>query len=197
MERSDTDTRRTILTTYLPSTYIPSDRDARFHRSDPPIRAISPSGSDKAFAVAHSLGEWASPNYLTGIAAAIFSLVSVRSVHNLSFVGLDQRPRARISYSAVSNAQAAHPSPPHLSLGQLSTLLLPLPLSSLSNSAYRSALEAASPALASASAAPAAGVKTRWDEVDDEPYVAPGMGGRQKRDTGGAKDRDEVGGMYM
>lgn len=103
----------------------------------------------------------------------------------------------------MANAQAAQPSTLQLSLAHLTTLLLPLPLSSLSNSAYRSALDLASPVLAGAGAATAtataaaAGGKTRWDEADDEPYVAPGMGGRQQRGNARLDGRDEVGGMYM
>lgn len=195
-----TDYLRTILTTYLPSTYIPSERDTRFHRSDPPVRAIRPPGSSGVSA--DNLGEWASPNYLTGVAAAIFSLVRWHRI----VVGAYEPSRPHDEsvlhrHDYMTNAQAAQPSTLQLSLAHLTTLLLPLPLSSLSNSAYRSALDLASSVLAGAGAATAtaaaAGGKTRWDETDDEPYVAPGMGGRQQRVNARSKGRDEVGGMYM
>lgn len=93
--------------------------------------------------------------------------------------------------------QAAHPSS-SLNRADLSILLLPLPLSSVSGTAYSSALESASSALAgltsNAGHASNAG-KTRWDEADDEPYVAQGMGRRNQ--PGGKKEREEMGGMYM
>ncbi|WVQ84310.1 hypothetical protein IAT38_006462 [Cryptococcus sp. DSM 104549] len=141
----------TVLTTYVPSMYIPSttERASRI-RSDPPVRYLSSSSETKLLGAE----KYEAPNYLTGVAAALVSL-------------------------------AAHPASPSTST---TTLLLPLPLSSLPTSIVGTALTSSSPQIASRISSQ----RGRWSEDDDEPWSAPGMG----KVRGVGKGVGEAVGMY-
>jgi hypothetical protein len=97
-----------------------------------------------------------------------------------------------------ADRQAAHPSSP-LKSESLSTLLLPLPLSGLNTSDLISTLSKVSPSLSRSLTKPQKS-NANWDEADDEPYSAPGMGGgrkAQKWQKGKMLDKEEVSSMYM
>lgn len=73
--------------------------------------------------------------------------------------------------------QIIHPASPLPPNTQLDLLLLPLPLSSLSPVLLASTLSKFAPSLIKAITRPSAAV---WDEDDDEPFSAPGMGGGRR-----------------
>lgn len=92
--------------------------------------------------------------------------------------------------------QANHPAYPAIQ-DTTTALILPLPLSSLRKSDLASALTTSSPNLPF-DLSGKSGAKARWDEQDDEPYSAPGMGRRSaKWAQGNARDLQGVEGMYM
>ncbi|WWD19556.1 hypothetical protein CI109_104017 [Kwoniella shandongensis] len=130
--------RWTVITSYVPSMYIPS-RSERSSRSlvEAPIRYLSSTTGDES--KTDGASKFDAPNYLTGLAAALTAL-------------------------------SAHPSSPSI---DITTLSLPLPLSSLSVQRLSASLQTFSPLLAIQ-----VGAKNRikWTEDDDEPYAAPGMG---------------------
>lgn len=66
---TDADLSRTLITAYVPAMYITQATSHANDRSDPPIRAISKSHSPEGSA------KWDAPNHLTGIAAALHSMV--------------------------------------------------------------------------------------------------------------------------
>ncbi|WVQ67098.1 uncharacterized protein L199_005292 [Kwoniella botswanensis] len=80
-------------------------------------------------------------------------------------------------------------SRPTSSIAQPTTLLLPLPLSSLPSSQVVSTLRSISPGISDIFSQSS----KRWTEDDDEPYSAPGMG----RVRGLRKGVGEVSSMYM
>ncbi|WWC71948.1 uncharacterized protein I206_105907 [Kwoniella pini CBS 10737] len=141
-----------IITSYVPSMYIPSSLEQSERNTQPPTRILSTSSAE----IIDGIRGFDAPNYLTGIAGGIVSL-------------------------------ASHPSTS--SILQPKTILLPLPLSSLSSSQMSSALQAVSSSLSDD-----LGQAGRpWTEDDDEPYAAPGMG----RVKGLHRGVGEVSSMYM
>ena len=93
--------------------------------------------------------------------------------------------------------EANSPAFPSLKASFTSTLALPLPLSSIRTADLSSALQSACDKLPLDLAAKSA--KSRWDEQDDEPYSAPGMGKRAAKwaSQGTERDRGDIEGMYM
>ncbi|KAK8853141.1 hypothetical protein IAR55_003842 [Kwoniella newhampshirensis] len=131
--------RWTIITSYVPSMYIPSRSErASALRDAAPVRYLC-SATTLGDEEKHGLSKFEAPNYLTGLAAALTAL-------------------------------SAHPSSPSI---QITTLSLPLPLSSLSYQQLNTPLQAFSPLL---SAQISSKSRSRWTEDDDEPYAAFGMG---------------------
>lgn len=86
---------------------------------------------------------------------------------------------------------AIHPSSPEVPTTILS---LPLPLSSIPTADLSLALTALVPELKDALEG-REGKASRWEENDDEPFEAPGMGARGKAPKGLSKE--DVGSMYM
>jgi hypothetical protein len=80
-----------------------------------------------------------------------------------------------------------------------SAIILPLPLSSIRTSDLSSTLTTVCPNLPLDIAAKSSTAKTRWDEQDDEPYSAPGMGRRAAKwaRESNARDLQGLEGMYM
>ncbi|WWC64654.1 uncharacterized protein I303_107265 [Kwoniella dejecticola CBS 10117] len=67
-----------IVTSYVPSMYIPSSSERSQRLSEPPIRILSPTASTNDYKLSEVDGVRAfdAPNYLTGIAGGIVSLAS-------------------------------------------------------------------------------------------------------------------------
>ncbi|KAK4685417.1 hypothetical protein P7C73_g4731, partial [Tremellales sp. Uapishka_1] len=117
----------TLVSTYLPATYIPLPQSTP--PAAPPVRSLLLSPQD---ALPPNVELYTSPNWLTGIAGAFISL-------------------------------ASHPASPTTQI-PFKTVLLPLPLSSLSSTSFTSALPDTK----------ISWTKSKWSEDDDEPFEMPG-----------------------
>ncbi|WRT70295.1 uncharacterized protein IL334_007293 [Kwoniella shivajii] len=142
----------TIITSYVPSMYIPSPAERASTLSEPPTRILTAGSSQQN--LSGSIRGFEAPNYLTGVAGALVSL-------------------------------ASHPTS---SIPQPTTVLLPLPLSSLAISRVQSTLKAFDSLLVQRIGESS----KRWSEDDDEPYSARGMG----RVKGQRKAVGEISSMY-
>ncbi|WVF73039.1 hypothetical protein IAT40_007857 [Kwoniella sp. CBS 6097] len=162
----------TVLTSYVPSMYIPSSTESVDHiRHEPPIRVFSSShdsSRDDTSSNAKITYTFDAPNYLTGVAAGLVSL-------------------------------AAHPTS---SFPQPNIFILPLPLSSLSIPALTQSISSITGSSTLVDIIKeAAGIPTgrsrrsssRWTEDDDEPFSAFGMG----KVKGSKRGVGEAASMYM
>ncbi|WWC91654.1 uncharacterized protein L201_006600 [Kwoniella dendrophila CBS 6074] len=141
----------TVITSYVPSMYIPSAREQTEKLDIPAIRILSSNSSKEPQTGTKAFD---APNYLTGIAGGLVSL-------------------------------ASHPA---FSVPEPTTVLLPLPLSSLPSSQNQTLFQ-----ITSFSTGDFPRSNKRWTEDDDEPYSAPGMG----RVRGIKKGLGDVSSMYM
>ncbi|OCF38164.1 hypothetical protein I316_00388 [Kwoniella heveanensis BCC8398] len=166
--------RWTVLTSHVPSMYIPSPGESSSHgrhRGEPPIRVFS-TGSSSKIGDNDGTGVYTfdAPNYLTGVAAGLVSL-------------------------------SAHPT---ASSPQPTVLILPLPLSSIPIPTVTQALTSSAPSTtvsaivdsitkqASVTAGQGRREKSHWTEDDDEPFSAFGMG----KVKGAKRDVGEAASMY-
>jgi hypothetical protein len=172
---------RIIVSTYLPSMYIP---DQPFSLPTAPIRVLSLENGERVSPDLKGMEAITSPNYVTGLAAALLSpyLANVSSHHPLytSYVSLD----LELVISEKLTIQLIHPSTPKSSA---SLVLLPLPISSIPDAEVFNSLSQLSKTKAEFKLS-----RGSWTEDDDEPFSQVGMGGQKKVDV-----KREVDGMYM
>ena len=182
--------RRFIASSYLPAIYIPSLSE-KADGSLMPIRYIQLHASSTTDLDEAGLKPFSSPNFITGLAAAIGSEVSVSD-------NIFSEPVSR-STSVVGRPltldQAVHPSSAVGPSTPMTILQLPLPLSSISNKSVSSAMAILSPHLGDQLTSQTKSPTARWTEDDDEPFSAPGMGGNKR--TSGAALKEDISGMYM
>lgn len=188
---------RIIVSTYLPSMYIP---DQPFSLPTAPIRGLSIENGQRTSRSLNGVEAITSPNYVTGLAAALLSKVSYRPspfrqpLHRRYCIIPDiisqSVLRPTLKREVRLTTQLIHPSSPKT---PSSLILLPLPISSISDTALLNALTQISYSKSS----PKTDIKlTRgsWNEDDDEPFSQVGMGGIKKVDL---SLKREVDGMYM
>lgn len=175
------------MSTYLPTLYIP---DKPFSLPSAPIRALLIQDKSRKDQTLKGVEAITSPNYVTGLAAAILSNVGIQSrvtfLLRLTSSGIDL---CRI----LLTIQLIHPA---TALVSASLILLPLPLSSVPNSDLLNALSQLSKINTEINLS-TNGSKGRWLEADDEPYAQAGMGLGKNKPGRKADAKREVDSMYM
>ncbi|ORX40648.1 hypothetical protein BD324DRAFT_611632 [Kockovaella imperatae] len=92
---------------------------------------------------------------------------------------------------------ASHPSSPLPLSSPVTTLLLPLPLSSIPSDHFNASIAAISSSLGKSLTSHAKASGSRWTEEHDEQFSAPGMGGKRKWRDNKQAAREDISVMYM
>lgn len=119
--------------------------------------------------------------------------ISTQPVNLPDSVAKLESPNFASGLPAALASLAIHPS----SSGPPTTIVsLPLPLSELPSASFTKALTALLPGIGRFISAREGDRTARWDENDDEPFEAPGMGaGKRSKTT--PLTKEDVGSMYM